>query len=172
MDWCHCGRRWKTSEAIQRQGRGAGFYSSGHIPGMALGSVVKSAVGPYCGSGNALLIHDEFPPAGIETGAQFIVPAGIHPSKHRVPTPHQGGLLSGGCTLLIAEGLGVATHGFREIQRADVLRELDLFGIAALRLLRSAQPCVWQCSTSIENGRPCRTSRQRISPASTLRTCS
>ena len=32
------------------------------IPGMALGSVVKSTVGPYCGSGNALLIHDEFTP--------------------------------------------------------------------------------------------------------------
>jgi hypothetical protein len=49
---------------------------------MALGSVVKWAVGPYCGSGDASLIHDELIPTGIETGAQFIVPAGIHPSKH------------------------------------------------------------------------------------------
>jgi hypothetical protein len=47
-------------EAIQRQGRGAGFHWSGHTPGMALGSVVKSAVDPYCGSGDSFLIHDEF----------------------------------------------------------------------------------------------------------------
>jgi hypothetical protein len=87
MDWCRCGKGWKTSEAIQRQGLGAGFQLSGHTPGMALGSVVKWAVGPYCGSGDASLIHDELIPTGIETGAQFIVPAGIHPSKHRVPTP-------------------------------------------------------------------------------------
>ena len=92
MDWCRCGKGWKTSEAIQRQGLGAGFQLSGHTPGMALGSVVKWAVGPYCGSGDASLIHDELIPTGIETGAQFIVPAGIHPSKHRVPTPQQGHL--------------------------------------------------------------------------------
>jgi hypothetical protein len=60
MDWCRCGKGWKTSEAIQRQGLGAGFQLSGHTPGMALGSVVKWAVGPYCGSGDASLIHDEF----------------------------------------------------------------------------------------------------------------
>ena len=97
MDWCRCGKGWKTSEAIQRQDLGAGFQLSGHTPGMALGSVVKWAVGPYCGSGDASLIHDELIPTGIETGAQFIVPAGIHPSKHRVPTAQQGHLRASSC---------------------------------------------------------------------------
>ena len=109
MDWGRCGRRGKRSEAIQRHGRGAGFYSSGNTPGRALGSVVKSAVDPYCGSGDALLIHDEFTPAGIETGAQSIVPAGIHPSKHRVPTPQQGHLRE----LHLAEDVSIAAAAGR-----------------------------------------------------------
>jgi hypothetical protein len=47
------------------------------------------------GRGDALLIHDEFTPAGIETGAQFIVPAGILSSGKIASGRRLAGLGSG-----------------------------------------------------------------------------
>lgn len=156
MDRRRCCRCWKMWEAIQRQGRGAGFHWSGHTPGMALGSVVKSAVDPYCGSGDSFLIHDEFTPAGIETGAQFIVPAGIHPSKHRVPTPQRGHLraMASCCRSVNSCGGGGALRSTSQSWRAE-------------HLLQFARKPKWRILTK-PGGRICSRNRRMNSMASSV----